>query len=301
VRLIFAKLAAGGAIPEHTDAGYSLLNCHRVHIPIVTNDQVVFSVGGERMVMHAGEFWEINNGGPHAVVNQGEDDQIHLIVDWMPNPEGRSVEAVLVPAQNVEGEPASHADSLNLIVVAAYQTQQAGNIHKARSLYKLVLDRDPGHIEANNLLGLLSLRTGNPNDAINYITRALAENPDDAQARANLGLALKDVGRFDDAAEQNRSATLLQPENPRTHNNLGNVLCELRRFADAVESYRRAVQLDPEFAEAHRNLGAALLHTNRIEEGVASLRRALAIRPDFHQARHELEQAMHSVRGRRPI
>ena len=45
--MILAKLAAGDTIPKHTDAGFSLLHCHRVHLPIITNDNVVFSVGGE--------------------------------------------------------------------------------------------------------------------------------------------------------------------------------------------------------------------------------------------------------------
>jgi hypothetical protein len=67
VRLILAKLVAGGKIPKHTDAGYSLLNCHRIHLPITTNEDVVFHVGGEEIHMQVGELWEINNGTVHGV------------------------------------------------------------------------------------------------------------------------------------------------------------------------------------------------------------------------------------------
>ncbi len=45
--------------------------------------------------MREGEFWEINNSLDHSVENQGDADRIHLIVDWMPNPSGQSVEELL--------------------------------------------------------------------------------------------------------------------------------------------------------------------------------------------------------------
>ena len=85
VRILFARLAAGGKIAPHTDGLYSLMKCHRIHLPIVSNDQVVFSVGGEDLVMREGELWEINNSTLHAVENRSDKDRIHLIIDWVPN------------------------------------------------------------------------------------------------------------------------------------------------------------------------------------------------------------------------
>ena len=61
------------------------MKCHRIHVPIITNDEVVFSVGGEELNMREGEMWEINNATLHAVENRSEQDRIHLIVDWVPN------------------------------------------------------------------------------------------------------------------------------------------------------------------------------------------------------------------------
>ena len=99
VRMLLAKLPAGSKIPSHTDFGYALLNCHRVHIPIITNEKVVFMVGGEAKNMQVGELWEINNELVHAVDNQGDEDRIHLIIDWMPNVAGQSEEEVLASLQ----------------------------------------------------------------------------------------------------------------------------------------------------------------------------------------------------------
>ena len=85
VRALFARLAAHGRIDSHTDGLYSLLKCHRIHLPIITNDQVVFTIGGEQRVLGEGEMWEINNATLHAVDNHSNRHRIHLIIDWVPN------------------------------------------------------------------------------------------------------------------------------------------------------------------------------------------------------------------------
>ena len=95
VRMLLTKMPPGSAIPEHVDSGPALMNCHRVHIPITTNDNVLFIVGGEEKTMRVGEFWEINNAFDHSVENKGNEDRIHLIVDWMPNTLEQSEEDVL--------------------------------------------------------------------------------------------------------------------------------------------------------------------------------------------------------------
>ncbi len=95
VRMLLTKMPPGSAIPEHVDSGPALMNCHRVHIPITSSDKVVFVVGGEEKNMLVGEFWEINNALSHSVENQGDEDRIHLIIDWMPNFGGQSEEDVL--------------------------------------------------------------------------------------------------------------------------------------------------------------------------------------------------------------
>ena len=84
VRALFAKLKAGGFIAPHIDRVPSLLNCHRVHLPIISNEDVWFCVGGESVNMQVGELMEINNGTIHSVENKSDEDRIHLIIDWVP-------------------------------------------------------------------------------------------------------------------------------------------------------------------------------------------------------------------------
>ena len=89
VRALLTRLPGGGGggaqINVHSDNYFSLLNCHRIHIPIVTNPGVIFCVGGERKNLKSGEMWEINNATTHWVRNDGDRDRVHLIIDWVPN------------------------------------------------------------------------------------------------------------------------------------------------------------------------------------------------------------------------
>lgn len=84
VRLM--RLAAGSRIKEHTDDDLLLKNGQlRIHVPIVTNDKLVFVVDGRRLILREGETWYIDFSRPHWVYNGGETDRIHLVIDGVAN------------------------------------------------------------------------------------------------------------------------------------------------------------------------------------------------------------------------
>ena len=85
VRIILVSLFKRSKIPPHTDGGVSLIKCHRVHIPIITNKDVTFTVNNEKKIMNPGEMWEINNTLQHAAANNSYEDRIHIIADWDKN------------------------------------------------------------------------------------------------------------------------------------------------------------------------------------------------------------------------
>lgn len=60
-----------------------MMRSHHVHIPIISNADVLFHVGDTSITMQEGEMWEINNRREHAVENQGAIDRVHLILDYV--------------------------------------------------------------------------------------------------------------------------------------------------------------------------------------------------------------------------
>ena len=84
-RAIFPKLSAYKDIDGHVDGGNYLDVSRRHHIPIVTNNGVFFNIDNGILNMFEGECWEINNMRYHKVINQSDQDRIHLVIDIIPN------------------------------------------------------------------------------------------------------------------------------------------------------------------------------------------------------------------------
>lgn len=81
-RVMFINLPAGCDVDLHLDNGYHLTSSRRIHLPIITNDQVDFGVGDVLVPMLAGKLIEINNNKPHFVKNKSDKDRVHLLIDW---------------------------------------------------------------------------------------------------------------------------------------------------------------------------------------------------------------------------
>lgn len=71
-------------IRTHKDRGDILFLGRRIHIPIKTNDKVIFKVNEDSLHMKASNMYEINNSKYHSVVNNSNEDRIHLIIDVLP-------------------------------------------------------------------------------------------------------------------------------------------------------------------------------------------------------------------------
>jgi len=83
-RAILVNLPAGSKVHPHIDKGKSFHIPRRIHLPIVTNEKCMFTVGNVTKHLKQGELWEINNNGiMHSVTNGGDSDRIHLIIDWV--------------------------------------------------------------------------------------------------------------------------------------------------------------------------------------------------------------------------
>lgn len=80
------NLAAGAVIKPHKDycLGYED-GSFRLHIPIITNPDVVFILDEKRIVMNEGECWYMDANFTHSVRNEGTADRIHLVIDGLRN------------------------------------------------------------------------------------------------------------------------------------------------------------------------------------------------------------------------
>jgi len=81
-RVMLARMPAGGVIQPHRDANPAAKWPHKIHVPVQTNDQVLFRLGNETHHIAEGEAAEVNNMDIHSVVNRGTTSRIHLIFEY---------------------------------------------------------------------------------------------------------------------------------------------------------------------------------------------------------------------------
>jgi hypothetical protein len=74
-------LEPGAVVPPHVDTHYYWRTHLRVHIPAITNPDVVFTCNGETIHMVAGECWILDSFYMHSVANLGSDTRVHLVLD----------------------------------------------------------------------------------------------------------------------------------------------------------------------------------------------------------------------------
>ena len=79
--VLFTELQKGGIIPEHTDDGKLLTTHHRIHIPLISDPAVKFTLDHKDYYLEPGHGYEINNQLTHEVRNESNIDRIHMIVD----------------------------------------------------------------------------------------------------------------------------------------------------------------------------------------------------------------------------
>lgn len=85
VRSEIIKMHGKSSIPSHIDSGEFLYLGRRVHVPLVTNKDVIFTVLNHSLNMEIGKWYEINNSLPHSVNNPTDTERVHIIIDLVFN------------------------------------------------------------------------------------------------------------------------------------------------------------------------------------------------------------------------
>ena len=174
----------------------------------------------------------------------------------------------------------------------AMQHQQSGRRAEAQGLYHQILAVDPQHLDALQMLAVLTHESGKSSEAIAIIRRAMQLHPRAASCHSNLGMILAGQGKLAEAIACFRQSLALRPDSPETLNNLGTALTARGELGEAIVALRRAIALRPGFAQAHNNLGTALCTNGQSEEGISELKRALELRPDAAQAWYNLGKGL---------
>lgn len=137
----------------------------------------------------------------------------------------------------------------------AVALRRAGQVHKAREICHLLLQRYPDDIELQLFACEVEVAAGAPELALRLIERVLAKRPDLPSAYFNKGVVLQSVRRLDDALDSYARATSLDPTHAMAHYNSGVILQALGRHAEAAAQYATTIRLQPDYLDALFNFG----------------------------------------------
>lgn len=82
--ILLVKLLPFKSIRPHTDGGW-FVHTHRIHIPIITDPDILFIVDAKKFHLECGYAYEMNNVVEHGVQNPTDIGRVHLMVDILPN------------------------------------------------------------------------------------------------------------------------------------------------------------------------------------------------------------------------
>lgn len=120
VRLM--AMGAGCRIKMHIDRATSLEDgMARLHVPIITAPEVLFTVEDEDIHFSAGDTWYLNANCLHGVKNDSEITRVHLMLDCIVNPWLESVflESGFVPDDKPKyGDPSINDDNVAEIIAS---------------------------------------------------------------------------------------------------------------------------------------------------------------------------------------
>lgn len=163
---------------------------------------------------------------------------------------------------------------------AALAKHEAGDMEGAAAGYRQVLAKAPRHVDALNLLGVVALQTGRPDQALAPLKKVVSLDPGFATARVNLGHALTATGDRTGALVQYRAAQRAQPNDPDVRHALGTALIDAGDHAGAREHLLAALSQDPAHVGSLVNLATLAERQGDASQALHYAQRAVAVAPD---------------------
>ncbi|RTR22984.1 tetratricopeptide repeat protein [Azospirillum griseum] len=187
----------------------------------------------------------------------------------------------------------------------ALDHHMGGRLDAAETLYRRILDADPGQADALHLLGVLAGQTGRADRGADLIRQAMAQRPDAADYPSNLGALLDAAGQPAAAAAACRRALALRPDFAVAWARLGGAAHRMGAADAALDALRRAASLDPADRDSAgraalllRRRAVALREGGRLDAAFDALRRAVTLDPGSADGWLDAAQLAHRLGDR---
>ena len=158
-------------------------------------------------------------------------------------------------------------------IAEAYQAIERGDLNRAESLYRGVLQADPQNVDAVLGLATIAARRGNAQQAIGFYEQALRLEPRNSAAQAGL---IDIIGQADPQLSETRLKQLIAREpSAFLYFSLGNLYARESAWPAAQAAYFQAYNLQPDNPDYAYNLAIGLEHLEQPKLALTYYRKAL--------------------------
>ena len=153
--------------------------------------------------------------------------------------------------------------------------------------------QNPTSVMAFHHLGLVYMKAGRIDDAINCLTKAIEIDDLSHESMINLGAIYFGQGNITKAQELNEQAIAANPDSAQAHANLGLIWQHQNELDKALVSYQKALQHNPKLITVWINLTSVLTQKGEDSRAVESAAKALDIDPDSPLAQNNMAVALY--------
>jgi len=161
----------------------------------------------------------------------------------------------------------------------AQKALRSGDFARAEMLYREILQKDDGVLEAHLGLSKTLLKQLRLRESFDHAAKVIAANPLSAEAHAVLGYTILATGDFRLSLEEFRTALNLDDGQALAVAGLAMIDFYENRTTNAVEKLRRAVAMDGDEPDYIFSLGQAAARAERYKEAADAYERFLDIAP----------------------
>lgn len=179
-----------------------------------------------------------------------------------------------------------HAEGTERALSMARLMERHGKYDEALKLYQNILEQDPKHQVANHRMGILAVRRGEHDMALDYFETAGKKGKPSAELLSDIGYTRYLMNELDVAEETLRAALRANPQLGSACTNLGLVLAEQGRDDEALVEFRKAGSE----ARALSNLAFIQTKLGHLAEAEQNYHRALELDPKQRTAAEALVQ-----------
>jgi len=127
----------------------------------------------------------------------------------------------------------------------AWVNFEAHRFEQSKEICQKIINAAPSQIDALHLLGLIALKDGDIEAAVEYLSNVVKRDASKPQYFANLSFAYHEQGKLD----------------------------------LAINAYHKAIAIEPRYLDAHYNLHAALIDANNLAPSIACLEALISLNP----------------------